>query len=360
MELILHHISWSIATNGLWTIYINGELFNNTTSRTIANVVWHNFYIGRTVGPTIPATFFTGKIKDFRFCSKVLTQEEVSILATNYFTDNDLRRTNYPIIKNESYKSELPEPVIGMDLTPNLWCKFDTGALLTNDGTDVITLVNNGTATNSGVAVRGNNSISLNGTNQTLSGSIEGIANNSFSVSAWIYPKTGARFKGIVLTIGTEYDTYKTIFLGLGGNVLNSYTFGIYATDSYSSTAYAGDVNNWVHITWVYNSNTREKMIHRNGIKIQISNAISPSPLIPNTNFLIGGVNTTTFSFHGYIDDLRVYTGNVLSQTQINELYAGNPYYNLPTALTRYNTDPTNTQYQFEVVDEEQKLINRY
>jgi hypothetical protein len=101
-------------------------------------------------------------------------------------------------------------------------------------------------------------------------------------------------------------------------------------------------------------------MIYRNGIKIQISNAISPSPLIPNTNFLIGGVNTTTFSFHGYIDDLRVYTGNVLSQTQINELYAGNPYYNLPTALTRYNTDPTNTQYQFEVVDEEQKLINRY
>jgi hypothetical protein len=64
-------------------------------------------------------------------------------------------------------------------------------------------------------------------------------------------------------------------------------------------------------------------------------------------------------TFNGNLDDLRMYN-RVLSQAQITELYAGNPYYNLPTALTRYNTDPTNTQYQFEVVDEEQKLINRY
>ena len=68
---------------------------------------------------------------------------------------------------------------------------------------------------------------------------------------------------------------------------------------------------------------------------------------------------TANLGFIGNLDDLRMYN-RVLSQEQINDLYNGNTYYNLPTALTRYNTDPTNTQYQFEVVDEEQKLINRY
>jgi hypothetical protein len=59
------------------------------------------------------------------------------------------------------------------------------------------------------------------------------------------------------------------------------------------------------------------------------------------------------------MDDLRFYD-RVLSQAQINELYAGNPYYNFPTALTRYNTDPTNTTYQFEVIYAEQKIISHY
>jgi hypothetical protein len=132
------------------------------------------------------------------YTGKVLDQDEITRIYNGTKTD---------------YTTTITEPTIGMDLTPNLWCKFDTGALLTNDGTNVITLVNNGTATNSGLAVRGNNSISLNGTSQYLTGSIEGIAGNSFSVSAWLYSRTGATNNGVVLTIGTAYDGYKTIFL---------------------------------------------------------------------------------------------------------------------------------------------------
>jgi hypothetical protein len=240
-----------------------------------------------------------------------------------------------------------------MDLTPNLWCKFDTGALLTNDGTDVITLVNNGTATNAGLAVRGNNSLSLNGTTQYLSGTIEGFANNSISVSVWIYPKSGGHFfnVGNVGSIGTlfmiQYYTSK-------------YLTSFWGTSSTSTDTFADDLNKWVHIVATYNLNTRERNLYRNGVKLNVSNPLS-DPCICNNVLTIGKYGGASSDyFNGYMDDLRVFTGIVLSQAQITELYAGNPYYNFPTALTRYNTNPINTSYQFEVKDEEQKIISHY
>ena len=142
----------------------------------------------------------------------------------------------------------------------------------------------------------------------------------------------------------------------------NTYSHNNLLTNAISS-AFPNDINNWVHIVWMYNSNSKERIIYRNGVKLTLTgNVIENVPYIPNNTFSIGKVGFVSgyFWYNGYIDDLRVYTGVVLTQAQINELYAGNTYYNFPTALTRYNTDPTNTQYQLEVVDEEQKLINRY
>ena len=110
----------------------------------------------------------------------------------------------------------------------NLWCKFDTGSLTTNDGTDTITLTNNGTATNAGVSVRGNNSLSLNGTNQWLSGTINGIANNSFSFSVWIYPKTGAINTSIICHLGNVNQTDSIIFFAFNKEVANLLTADLF------------------------------------------------------------------------------------------------------------------------------------
>ena len=132
---------------------------------------------------------------------------------------------------------------------------------------------------------------------------------------------------------------------------------------SASSSAFASDINNWVHIVCMYNANTLERSIYRNGVKLTLSNSIQAQKFNINSTFTIGRYarsgNPPNY-FQGYIDDLRVYTGTILSQAQISEIYAGNIYYTLPTTSTRYNTNPTNTQYQFEVVDEEQKIISHY
>jgi hypothetical protein len=218
----------------------------------------------------------------------------------------------------------------------------------------VITLVNNGTATNAGVAVRGNNSLSLNGTTQYLSGTIEGIANNSWSISGWFFFKGS----GLYFSIGTNaaMNEIMTLFI----NPANSRYYIAFNGNDTNSTSFSQDLNNWVHLVFMYDINTRERSIYRKGIKLTLTNSFSV-PINCSNNFKIGSYSRYPATFYnGCIDDFRIYTGRVLSQAQITELYAGNPYYNLPTALTRYNTDPINTTYQFEIKDEEQKFISHY
>jgi hypothetical protein len=225
----------------------------------------------------------------------------------------------------------------------------------------LITLTNNGSVTKAGVAVRGNDSANFDSRFQHyLSGTITGIINNSFSVSMWLYSKTGEINKGTIMTFGSVNATRQSLTLGFGINIANIYKFSFFNDDCYSTSNFPEDINNWVHITWVYNSSTLERMIYRNGVKLTLIKPLAGGQLNINTNFRIGALYTNSYYYSGYIDDLRVYTGVVLSQAQITELYAGNPYYNLPTASTRYNTDPTNTTYQFEVMDDEQKIISHY
>ena len=112
------------------------------------------------------------------------------------------------MLESSNIQSERPQ------IIPNLWCKFDTGELLTNSGIDNITLTNSSSATFSNNYVLGTNAISFNGSSQKLTGTIENIANSSFSISAWLYSRTGANGKGIVITIGTPNSGYQKVIMG--------------------------------------------------------------------------------------------------------------------------------------------------
>ena len=311
---------------------------------------------------------------------------KIALVSTNNATDSNLNFVFCPTIKNNYYSSLNNSPLIyagiGYDnkniingkqfydvngaylneielktfssppqndfsypeldgLKPNLWLKFDTGAITTNDGTNAITLTNNGTTPNAGVSVRGNNSVSFNGTTQYLSGTIEGFSNNSFSVSAWIYSKTGALNKGAVFGLGAD------IYLGFGiVGTANAYRFGLGANSS-TSLFFLGDINNWVHITWVYNSITMERMIYRNGVKLIIDYPIAPAQIYPFTTFRIGSFYNSYY-YNGYVDDLRVYTGKVLTQEEINSIYNNSVYnQNVITRLCTSTNDNTTESINF-------------
>ena len=332
------------STNRQVLIYRNGVLLptsNNILSGALFGYENVNFSIGAT---NSPVNYFNGNIDDLRTYSFILTQDQITRIYNGDKIDNTILTI---------------EPVIGQDLTPNLWFKFDTGALLTNDGTDITALGNNGTTLNAGVSVRGNDSVSFNGTSQFLNNAVNppflGISGNSWSASAWVYSKS-SNTNGGIINFGNSSTAFQTVYAGF-----NSTKY--YITDNNTtalSDNFAGDINNWVHIVFIFNSQTLERSIYRNGVKLNLTNPTAGGQSAVSTRYSIGAVSYIGNFYTGNIDDLRVYTGKVLSQAQINEIYAGNTFYNLPTALTRYNTNPTNTQYQFEVVDEEQKLINRY
>ena len=327
------------------SIYRNGVKL--TLTNAIAggqSTVKERISIGTSAGS---GSYYNGFIDDARvYTGKVLDQEEITRIYNGTKTD---------------YTTTITEPTIGMDLTPNIWLKFDTGALLTNDGTNAITLTNFNASTNAGISMRGNNSISFNGTNQYLTGTGLNLTNNgSFSISIWIYPKA---LSVIAYNIICQfYKTGQSCWFNFSN--LYKYEFGGVALNAIVSTStFATDLNTWVHLVINYDKTTNKIFIYRNGVLLATSNNTISSTAglfgYENTNFSIGATNTPANFFNGNIDDFRVYN-RVLSQAQITEIYAGNTYYNLPTAPTKYNTEPTNTQYQFEVVDDEQKIINHY
>jgi hypothetical protein len=62
-------------------------------------------------------------------------------------------------------------------------------------------------------------------------------------------------------------------------------------------------------------------MIYRNGVKLNLSNAITATELNVSNVLTIGKVALTANYLNGYMDDLRIYTGTVLTQDQINQIY---------------------------------------
>lgn len=334
-------ITFDINTSAFY-IYRNGvKLTNQYTILAVPLAINSNFQIGSMMSS---GNWYNGYIDDFRvYKNKVLTVDEINRIYLN-------SKADYTTIS---------EPLIGQDLSPNVWLKFDTGALTTNSGTDAITLTNNG-GTNAGVAIRGNNSLSLNGSTQYLTGTIEGIANNSWSISVWLYTKASG---GYYLCIGNN-QVINEILILIYNQTGTSYTYGIayYGNDSFTTSAFPNEFNNWVHIVATYNLNTRERSIYRNGVKLSVSNSLS-LPLNCNNILTIGkyAAGATNF-YNGYIDDLRIYTGIVLSQAQITELYQNNTFYKFPTAETKYigTSASTGITYNFELENEDEKIISHY
>jgi hypothetical protein len=152
-----------------------------------------------------------------------------------------------------------------------------------------------------------------------------------------------------LISRNTTTSNFYITFFGSGTTGSQNHFVGGYVAD-----------NIWKHYT-ITTQKTSLGAVKTTSYLNGVLNATNTAGTWNTSGILTYGLSsgTSTLGFIGNLDDLRMYN-RVLSQAQITELYAGNTFYNLPTALTRYNTDPTNTTYQFEVVDDEQKLINRY
>ena len=207
-------------------------------------------------------------------------------------------------------------------LNPTAWYKFDdnTNIGLDSSGNGYNLTNNNNVVSVSGI--KGKNASSFNTTNNlTITNGID-FSGKSFSISYWQYAKTN--ISGFTSSFGNNLSKVanNSIMVGYGTNISSTYFFGFWGNDYYSS-AYSNDVNNWVFLTYTYNSSTLIRKIYRNGV--YIGGDTSSSQLTQNgATICIGNIfNVTGYSTNGFYDDFRIYNGVELAQSQIQELYQG-------------------------------------
>ena len=86
------HISFSISSSGVWTVYVNGVNQNVSMTRNIPNISYNLQYISKSVFPNDGT--WDGQMDNFRIYNRVLSQADVSSL---YNTKNTLPPKTYTI-----------------------------------------------------------------------------------------------------------------------------------------------------------------------------------------------------------------------------------------------------------------------
>jgi len=134
---IWYHVSWTISTSGLWSIYLNGNLVNTFSEQYPAQIFTNLNYIGKSNWDGNP--YFNGNIADFRIYNSVLSNADVSsIYSTSLKSSSipekniDILSTGYNNLYNQIYCNLYPttngfstcqdcnfENIISYNKTPN-------------------------------------------------------------------------------------------------------------------------------------------------------------------------------------------------------------------------------------------------
>ena len=189
----------------------------------------------------------------------------------------------------------------------------------------------------------------------TVSGTIKNstiaLKQRALSVSVWIRNKTLAANQ-FFLSQCQSAATNLAVQFGHNGNC--GYMLSVFNADltagmgTGTQTTYPGDLNIWVHLVYVIETNYNKK-IYRNGVLIAFdtnTNAFS------GTADLIVGATFTNSYVNADLSDLRIYTVG-LSATDIATLYAS--YSNIVTS-DNYSVNFANTSRVF--VNGSSKTVN--
>jgi len=216
---------------------------------------------------------------------------------------------SYPILKDIS----------GNNINPTAWYKFDDTTNLGKDEMNVYNLINyNSVAYNSTNFIKGTGSSSFNSANSRyLLGSAVNINNKSFSISFWVYP---TNLNNTFIYSKLNGSPGSRTALHIGYRTSTNFTFAFWGDDLEISVS--NHLNNWNFFTLTYNMSNNEQKAYINSVFIT-SRITGGSLNSSDQNYNIGRSFGGSDYFSGLLDDFRIYSGIVLTQTQINELYNG-------------------------------------
>ena len=154
----------------------------------------------------------------------------------------------------------------------------------------------------------------------TIKNSVLALKQRALSVSVWIRNKTLA---GNQFFLSQSQSTATNLTLQLGHNGNGGYMLSVWNADltagmgTGGKTTYPEDLNVWVHLVYVIETNYNKK-IYRNGVLIAFdtnTNAFS------GTADLIVGATISTIYVNADLSDLRIYN-NGLTANEVATLYA--------------------------------------
>jgi hypothetical protein len=300
------------------------------------------FYNGIELTPSQILELYNGRIDLYlslgsvtsNINSLVLTQN--SLVTFNNTTNSninsgiyDIKFLNNSISFNSNIINDYSYPILN-NINPIAWYKFDNSTSLGLDSSgNNYTLTNSGSITFSTTNyVKGYSSAIFNGTNYLYVPFSSGIfiPTAGFSMSLWAYIRRINQLQALVSTRPND-GTLRGYTL-----YFNDGTFGLqngdgntwYGGGSTPSAVITDTTFKWYHIVWISKYGTQQ--LYLNGVLVG-SGTDNIYTVLPNNsgNFQVG-----TNIMGSYIvengtcfDDLRFYSGTLLTQAQVLELYNG-------------------------------------
>ena len=187
--------------------------------------------------------------------------------------------------------------------------------------------------------------LSLNGSTQNVTfpvGSSASVKNcTSLTIACWVkattWLTTGNQYFVFVASVSSS--TAARLSFDFQGSKLR---LGARAADgaSFVSSTTAKDVaelNSWVHIAASIDTDTETIKLYKNGELLKTDSSFSFSQFTnSNSNAIrLGSAANDVNYFPGQIDEFRIYSNRVLTDTEVFELYGGNDIGN--TGLSVYH-----------------------
>jgi len=231
----------------------------------------------------------------------------------------------YPILKN----------LDGTPINPVAWYKFDDNAtkMLLDSSGNGNNLINNGATYDTTNLIRGNGSISFDGT-LTKYTSLPFIPfhtyinNQGITFSLWVSlaNTNGLAYRRIFAFFanGTNNNNNYIAIINFIGT--RDYYFEINNGITYASTSRIitnVNLNTFYHIVWSI-SKTGVWTIYLNGSQIYSQSHLTSSTYLSTNvnNYFSKGADADLANFAGNIDDFRIYD-RILTQEQVSQLYYG-------------------------------------
>ena len=324
-----HHLVLSISSAGIWTLYIDSILVNNTsfTDKVVpSGVTWTKRYIGRSEFDA--ALYTTGNIDDFRIYNRVLTPAEVDTL--------------YRVPQNSLKLLEFGDTFYDDNTNLVSWYKFDGNGndMLTDSSGNGYHLINNNNAIfDNGNYRLGNGSVYFNGSSQYLdmSASINPYTiwnnGNGITFACWFKMSTSSGTWARIFdfadnAIGTNPSNY-IIISRIGTGTTIKIAISTNAETNFTTTMSYVD-NNWHHVAWSISSSGIWSIWIDSVLQILSGTGAMGTltgtypKMLPNATWTKRWIGRSAFSADGWyvgnIDDFRIYN-KVLTNFEVNTLF---------------------------------------